>query len=134
MITAEWLRAQGACEDQIRLFEATFPAGTAGLDDAERARAAGLSLEWLALNSSAPPAALGRLASDASAGVRWCVAANPSAPPSALERLASDADARVRRYVAGNPSTPPPALGRLASDANVDVRGCVAGNPSAPRL
>ena len=107
MITAEWLRSQRACEYQIRLFEATFPEG-AGPDDAERARAAGLSLGWLA--------------------------GNPSAPPPALERLASDADARVRRYVAGNPSTPPPALGRLASDANVDVRGCVAGNPSAPRL
>ena len=76
-ITAEWLRAQNACKEQTELFDRTFPSG-AGLDDIDTARAAGLSLAWLAGNPSTPPAGLERLAADSDASVRYYAARNPS--------------------------------------------------------
>jgi hypothetical protein len=49
-VTADHLRAVGACADQRRLFRQTFPRGGVWPDDLPRAIEAGLSVGWIAGN------------------------------------------------------------------------------------
>lgn len=49
LITADMLRAKGALCDQVKVFEATFPEGTAvTLESVDVALAAGLGVGWFA--------------------------------------------------------------------------------------
>lgn len=49
LITADWLRSWGACEEQVIVFERLFPAGASLTEAAlEQALAARLDVAWLA--------------------------------------------------------------------------------------
>ncbi len=56
-VSREWLEGEGACEDQIELFAATFGASAElTRENAIKAARAGLDIDWLADRLLAPPA------------------------------------------------------------------------------
>lgn len=115
-----------------------------GLDEAARVR--------LGANHTTPAEILLRLAIDPSVTVRAALALNPSAPPAALGALARDADDRVRALLARKLATLAPclteteqsrlnqqtvaALAHLIADTAVRVRAAIAevvkDMPTAP--
>jgi hypothetical protein len=132
-LTTEFLKSLDACQTHVELFVRLFPDGAEITPETlARAHAGGLDVVWLAGNPATPPEALGALASDGDAYVRWGVARNPATPPATLGALASDRDADVRWGVAGNPATPPETLVALASDGDASVRRDVARHPATP--
>ena len=49
-VTVEHLRQRKACGNQVQLFQRIFPEGATWPDDIDRAREAGLDIEWARVN------------------------------------------------------------------------------------
>ena len=49
-VTVEHLRQRNACGNQVQLFQRIFPSGATWPDDIDRAREAGLDIEWARVN------------------------------------------------------------------------------------
>ena len=88
--------------------------------------------QYVATNTNTPPAILTKLARDPAKSVRRNVASNTRTPPTTLTKLSSDSDELVRRYVADNSSTPPTILTKLSSDSDEAARQYVALNTATP--
>jgi hypothetical protein len=134
IITLAWLRENGACLDQVELFERTFgnrvEVTPANISKAHEAR---LNLAWLAYNRDTQVSILVMLAESPHRGARQGVVCNSETPGHALALMTGDPDDDVRRGVAFNHNTPAHALAQMINDSDVHVRRGLTCNPNTPK-
>jgi hypothetical protein len=119
----------GSNQYKTRAGSADVPAAAGDL----LAQAQGLNIEQrrvIAVNPSAPPETLARLAQDVDADVcQAAVAQNTATPDQVLEH---DEDWVVRRLAANHPYCPPETLAQLAGDKDPRVREAALNNRALP--
>lgn len=90
-------------------------------------------LQALAASPVTPPAALERLAANASPEVQTDLAANPNAPAGVLEKLYHNCDTRLRTRVAANANVTDAMRQSILAEANGTVLTGLARNPRLTR-